>query len=95
MNSWFLEREMKQRVKERLREAEQTRLALSGAPSREGPALYQRGLGWLGRSLAAAGVFLLDKSGKQAAPSTEPVERVLKGEPRYEAVSRYSSISRN
>jgi hypothetical protein len=81
MNGWFLEREMKERVKERLREAEQTRLALSGTPPREGPALYQRGLGWLGKALNKAGAFLLQQADKRTMPSPEPVERAIKAEP--------------
>jgi len=58
MNPLFVELIVRERMKERLQEAELVRLAQTALPKR--PALRQRSLVWLGHKLTAAGSYLLE-----------------------------------
>lgn len=60
MNPLFVEILVRERMKERLQEAEQARLAQAAPPKRERPALHQRSLAWLGYKLMATGSYLLE-----------------------------------
>ncbi|MEJ2706488.1 MAG: hypothetical protein P8074_02625 [Anaerolineales bacterium] len=60
MNPLFAELIVRERMKERLREAELARLAQASIPKREKLTLHQRGLVWLGYRLTATGSYLLE-----------------------------------
>jgi hypothetical protein len=72
MNPLFVELIVRERMKERLRGAQQARLAQAARPKRERPALHQRGLVWLGYKLTATGSYLLESYTRRDEITPDP-----------------------